>query len=88
MRRPFMRRRPVLFVRNGELLAQRFDATSLAFDGEAFRLASGISVNPGISLASLAASPAGPIAMAPGHPAYAVCLVRPDGKASRVCRTC
>jgi hypothetical protein len=56
----------LLFVRNGELLAQRFDATSLALDGEAFRLASGISVNPGVSLASLTASPAGPIAYGTG----------------------
>jgi serine/threonine protein kinase len=56
----------VLFVRNGELLAQRFDATRLALDGEAVRLASGISVNPGVSLASLTASPAGPIAYGTG----------------------
>jgi eukaryotic-like serine/threonine-protein kinase len=56
----------LLFVRNGELLAQRFDATSLALDGEAFRLASGISVSPGVSLASLTASPAGPIAYGTG----------------------
>ena len=55
----------LLFVRNGELLAQRFDATSLALDGEPFRLASGISVNPGVSLASLSASPSGPLRTAP-----------------------
>jgi eukaryotic-like serine/threonine-protein kinase len=43
-----------------------YAATSLALDGEAFRLASGISVSPGVSLASLTASPAGPIAYGTG----------------------
>ena len=52
----------LLFPRQGELLAQSFDATRLALDGEAFRVADSISVNPGISLASLSASAAGPIA--------------------------
>jgi eukaryotic-like serine/threonine-protein kinase len=56
----------LLFVRSGELLAQPFDATKLALNGEAFRLASGVSVNPGVSLASLTASPAGPIAYGTG----------------------
>ena len=52
----------LLFPRQGELLAQSFDATRLALDGEAFRVADSISVNPGISLASLSASASGPIA--------------------------
>jgi Tol biopolymer transport system component len=52
----------LLFARQGELLAQSFDATRLALDGEAFRVADNVSVNPGISLASLSASAAGPIA--------------------------
>jgi len=52
----------LLFARQGELLAQSFDATRLALDGEAFRVAESVSVNPGISLASLSASASGPIA--------------------------
>ena len=52
----------LLFPRQGELLAQSFDATRLALEGEAFRVADSISVNPGISLASLSASASGPIA--------------------------
>ena len=43
-------------------MAQAFDATRLALEGEAFRVADSVSVNPGISLASLSASAAGPIA--------------------------
>jgi serine/threonine protein kinase/Tol biopolymer transport system component len=52
----------LLFARQGELLAQSFDATRLALDGEPFRVADSLSVNPGISLASLSASASGPIA--------------------------
>jgi eukaryotic-like serine/threonine-protein kinase len=52
----------LLFPRQGELLAQSFDATRLRLDGEAFRVADSVSVNPGISLASLSASASGPIA--------------------------
>jgi eukaryotic-like serine/threonine-protein kinase len=52
----------LLFARQGELLAQSFDATRLSLDGEAFRVADNVSVNPGISLASLSASASGPIA--------------------------
>ena len=52
----------LLFPRQGELLAQSFDATRLTLDGEAVRVADVISVNPGISLASLSASASGPIA--------------------------
>ncbi len=52
----------LLFARQGELLAQSFDTTRLALDGEAFRVADSVSVNPGISLASLSASASGPIA--------------------------
>ena len=52
----------LLFARQGELLAQSFDATRLALAGEAFRVADNVSVNPGISLASLSASASGPIA--------------------------
>jgi Tol biopolymer transport system component len=52
----------LLFPRQGELLAQSFDAIRLTLDGEAFHVADSVSVNPGISLASLSASPSGPIA--------------------------
>ena len=52
----------LLFPRQGELLAQSFDAIRLTLDGEAFRVADSVSVNPGISLASLSASASGPIA--------------------------
>jgi Tol biopolymer transport system component len=52
----------LLFPRQGELLAQSFDATRMALEGDAFRVADSISVNPLISLASLSASASGPIA--------------------------
>jgi Tol biopolymer transport system component len=52
----------LLFPRQGELLAQSFDARRLTLDGEAFRVADSVAVNPGISLASLSASASGPIA--------------------------
>jgi Tol biopolymer transport system component len=52
----------LLFPREGALMAQSFDATRMALQGEAFRLADSVSVNPGISLASLSASASGPIA--------------------------
>ena len=52
----------LLFVRNGELLAQPFDAARLTLSGEAFRVADRVAVNPGISLASLSASGSGSIA--------------------------
>ena len=52
----------LLFARQGELLAQSFDGSRLALDGEPFRVADSVSVNPGISLASLSASASGPIA--------------------------
>jgi serine/threonine protein kinase len=52
----------LLFPRQGELLAQRFDTGRLALEGEAFRIGENVAVNPGISLASLSASRSGPIA--------------------------
>ena len=52
----------LLFPRQGELLAQAFDATRLLLEGDAFRVVDSVSVNPGISLASLSASASGPIA--------------------------
>jgi eukaryotic-like serine/threonine-protein kinase len=52
----------LLFVRQGELFAQPFDADRLTLGGTAFRIAGSVAVNPGISLASLAASPSGAIA--------------------------
>ena len=52
----------LLFARQGELLAQAFDLRRLALEGEPFRVADSVSVNPGISVASLSASAAGPIA--------------------------
>ncbi len=56
----------LLFVRQGDLFAHPFDASRLALDGAAFRIASGVSVNPGVSLASLAASASGVIAYGTG----------------------
>ena len=44
---------------SGELLAQPFDAHRLTLGGAAFRVAGPVAVSPAISLASLAASPAG-----------------------------
>jgi Tol biopolymer transport system component len=52
----------LLFARQGELLAQPFDPLKLTLLGEPFRVADSVSINPGISLASLSASAAGPIA--------------------------
>jgi hypothetical protein len=54
----------LLFVRQGELFAQPFDVDRLTLGGTAVRLAGPVAVNPGISLASLAASPSGAIAYA------------------------
>jgi eukaryotic-like serine/threonine-protein kinase len=54
----------LLFVRQGDLLAQPFDADRLTLGGAAVRIAGPVAVNPGISLASLAASPSGAIAYA------------------------
>src|SRR5204863_6156894 len=56
----------LLFVRQGELFAQSFDVARLALNGEAFRIADRISVNPGVSLASLSASASGAIAYGTG----------------------
>ena len=56
----------LLFVRQGDLFAQPFDAARLTLSGAAFRIASGISVNPGVSLASLSASGSGAIAFGTG----------------------
>src|SRR6185369_170881 len=52
----------LLFARQGVLLAHSFDATRLVLNGEAFPVADKVSVNPGISFASLSASASGPIA--------------------------
>jgi serine/threonine protein kinase/Tol biopolymer transport system component len=54
----------LLFVRQNELLAQPFDADRLSLSGAAVRVAAPVAVSPAISLASLAASPAGAIAYA------------------------
>jgi serine/threonine protein kinase/Tol biopolymer transport system component len=52
----------LLFARQRVLLAHAFDATRLVLTGEDFPVADNVSVNPGISLASLSASASGPIA--------------------------
>jgi serine/threonine protein kinase/Tol biopolymer transport system component len=54
----------LLFARQGELMAQSFDVRRLALEGEPFRVADSVAVNPGVSLASLSASASGPIAYA------------------------
>ena len=51
----------LLFPRQGVLFAQAFDATRRLLEGDAFRVADSVSVDPGVSLASLSASAAGPI---------------------------
>ena len=56
----------LLFVRQGDLFAQPFDATRLTLAGAPFRVAGGISINPGISLASLSASLSGAVAYGTG----------------------
>jgi Tol biopolymer transport system component len=56
----------LLFVRQAEMFAQPFDTTRLALSGDAVRVADRISVNPGLSLASLAASRSGSIAYGTG----------------------
>ena len=54
----------LLFVRQGELLAQPFDADRLTLGGVAAAVLGSVAVNPGVSMASLAASPSGAIAYA------------------------
>ena len=54
----------LLFVRQNELFAQPFDTDRLTLGGAAVRVAGPVTVNPAISLASLAAAPAGAIAFA------------------------
>ncbi len=49
----------LLFARQNDLFAQPFDASRLALSGAAFRIGGPVSVNPGLSLASLSASAAG-----------------------------
>ena len=49
----------LLFVRNGTLLAQPFDATRLRVMGESFPIAENIAINLGLARASFAVSPAG-----------------------------
>ena len=56
----------LLFARQGQLLAQPFDAKRLTLNGESFHVADRISVNPSISLASLSASASGTIAFGTG----------------------
>jgi Tol biopolymer transport system component len=56
----------LLFVRQGDLLAQPFDAPRLALNGVAFRLSGQVAVNPRLSLASLSTSAAGAIAYGTG----------------------
>jgi len=58
----FTRSGHLLFPRQGVLWAQAFDATRLLLEGDAFRVADSVSVDPGVSLASLSASASGPIA--------------------------
>jgi Tol biopolymer transport system component len=52
----------LLFVKEGDLYAQAFDASRLALTGLAFRMAGHVSVVSGLSLASLSTSAAGAIA--------------------------
>jgi eukaryotic-like serine/threonine-protein kinase len=54
----------LLFVRQGQLLAQRFDPVSLTLSGEPIVVAANVAINRGVSLATLAVSPSGTIAYA------------------------
>ena len=54
----------LLFARENQLLAQRFDPAALTLSGEPFKVADNVGVNRGVSLATLAASSAGAIAYA------------------------
>lgn len=60
----------LLFVRQGDLFAQPFDARHATLQGTAYRVAGPVMVNQGVSLASLSASPAGAIAYAAGGTGY------------------
>ena len=54
----------LLFARENQLFAQRFDPAALTLSGEPIKVADNVGVNRGVSLATLAASPAGAIAYA------------------------
>ena len=54
----------LLFARENQLLAQRFDPATLTLAGEPFKVADHVSVDRGVSLATLAASSAGGFAYA------------------------
>jgi eukaryotic-like serine/threonine-protein kinase len=54
----------LLFPRQGDLMAQPFDVERAVLGGDAFSVARPVAVNPGLSMASLAASPSGAIAYA------------------------
>ena len=54
----------LLFARENQLLAQRFDPATLTLSGEPFKVADNVGVNRGVSLATLAASSSGAIAYA------------------------
>ena len=58
----------LLFARENQLLAQRFDPATLTLSGEPFKVADNVGVNRGVSLATLAASSAGAIAYATAAP--------------------
>jgi hypothetical protein len=74
----------LLFVRQGDLLAQPFDAPHLALNGVAFRMSGQVSVNPRVSLASLSTSAAGADCVwHRQHPSNTVHMVRSIGQAAR-----
>ena len=54
----------LIFARENQLLAQRFDPATLTLSGEPFKVADNVLVNRGVSLATLGASSAGAIAHA------------------------
>jgi serine/threonine protein kinase/Tol biopolymer transport system component len=56
----------VLFVRQGDLYAQKFDVTRMSLNGAAYRVAGPITINRGVSLAALTASPSGALAYGAG----------------------
>jgi Tol biopolymer transport system component len=54
----------LLFPRENQLLAQRFDVATLTLQGDAFKVADAIGVDRGVSLSTLSASATGSIAYA------------------------
>ena len=74
----------LLFARENQLLAQRFDPATITFSGEPFKVADNVSVNRGVSLATLARFVDRRHCLCHGRVhAAPVCVVRSIGRGSR-----